>query len=156
MMEMVDSWAWLVFVVVGLLLVLAELFLGVEAGLDLVMLGSAFILGALATAYFRSWVLTLGGVAALCLLYVAVGRKYTRRTTRREARTNVEALLGREGVLLRPVGRNRYGVVKVGGEEWRAESEQELGEGEEVVVTGIKGVTLIVERRKEVQSQWKR
>ncbi len=42
-------WVWLVFVGIGLLMILLELIIGVETGLDLVFFGSAFILGGLVT-----------------------------------------------------------------------------------------------------------
>ena len=59
MIELLDSWLWAAFVVVGLLMILLELFiLGVETGFDLVMLGSALILGGLLTSFDDSWLLT--------------------------------------------------------------------------------------------------
>lgn len=54
-----DLWLWLIFVVVGLLMILLELIVGVETGLDLVFLGSVFVLGGLVTWPFNSWVLTV-------------------------------------------------------------------------------------------------
>ena len=50
-----DLWLWLIFVIVGLFLVLLELIIGVETGLDLVVIGSAFILGGLVTWASQSW-----------------------------------------------------------------------------------------------------
>jgi len=39
-------------------------------------------------------------------------------------------------------------LVKVGNEQWRARAEEDIREGDEIVVTGVSGVTLIVEKIK--------
>jgi membrane protein implicated in regulation of membrane protease activity len=36
--------------------------------------------------------------------------------------------------------------VRVGNEKWRARAEENIKEGEEIVVTGVSGVALIVEK----------
>ena len=144
-----DSWLWLVFVIVGLLFVLLELIVGVETGLDLVFIGSAFILGGLATLLFHSWLLTLIVTSVICIAYVALGRRYDHRWTLvRKAKTNIDAIIGRRGIVLRSIARNVDGSVKVGNEQWRARSEEDINKGEEIVVTSVSGVTLIVEKSK--------
>ena len=144
-----DSWLWLVFVIVGLLFVLLELIVGVETGLDLVFIGSAFILGGLATWPFYSWLLTLIITSIICIAYVALGRRYVHRWTLvRKAKTNIDAIIGRRGIVLRSIARNVDGLVKVGNERWRARAEEDIKEGEEIVVNSVNGVTLIVEKNK--------
>ena len=144
-----DSWLWLVFVIVGLLLVLLELIVGVETSLDLVFIGSAFILGGLATWPFYSWLLTLIVTSVICIAYVALGRRYVHRWTLvRKAKTNIDAIIGRRGIVLRSIARNVDGLVKVGNERWRARAEEDIKEGEEIVVNSVNGVTLIVEKNK--------
>ena len=144
-----DSWLWLIFVVVGLLLILLELIVGVETGLDLVFIGSAFLLGGLVTLPFHSWLLTLIVTSIICVAYVALGRRYVHRWTLvRKAKTNVDAIIGRRGIVLRSITRNSNGLVKVGYEEWRATAEEDIGKGDEIVVISVSGVTLIVEKTK--------
>ena len=144
-----DSWLWLLFVIVGLLLVLLELIVGVETGLDLVFIGSAFILGGLATLPFHSWLLTLIITIIICVAYVALGRRYVHRwTVVSKAKTNIDAIIGRKGIVLRSIARNIDGLVKVGNEQWRARAEEDIEKGEEIVVNSVSGVTLIVEKIK--------
>jgi len=144
-----DSWLWLVFVIVGLLFVLLELIVGVETGLDLVFIGSAFILGGLATWPFYSWLLTLIVTSVICIAYVALGRRYVHRWTLvRKAKTNIDAIIGRQGIVLENIAKNTDGLVKVGNERWRARAEEDIKEGEEIVVNSVNGVTLIVEKNK--------
>jgi len=143
------DWLWLVFVIVGLLLVLLELIVGVETGLDLVFTGSAFILGGLVTWPFHSWLLTVIVTSIICVAYVALGRRYVHRwTTVSKTKTNIDAIIGRQGIVLKSIARNVDGLVKVGNEQWRARAEDDIKEGDEIVVTSVSGVTLIVEKIK--------
>ncbi len=144
-----DLWLWLIFVIVGLLLVLLELIIGVETGLDLVFTGSAFILGGLATWPFHSWLLTLIITSVICIAYVALGRRYIHRWTAvKKAKTNIDAIIGRQGIVLKSIARNVDGLVKVGNEQWRARAEEDIKEGDGIVVTSVSGVTLIVKKTK--------
>jgi membrane protein implicated in regulation of membrane protease activity len=143
------SWVWLVFVGIGLLMILVELIVGVDTGFDLVFLGSAFILGGLVTGPLNSWVITLIVTSAICVAYVALGRRYVHRwTTARKSKTNIDAIVGRPGVVLQSIARNIDGRVKVGNEDWKARATEEIEKGNEIVVTGISGATLIVEKTK--------
>ncbi len=144
-----DLWLWLVFVIVGLLFILLELIVGVETGLDLVIIGSAFIIGGLATWPFHSWLLTVIVTSIICVAYVALGRRYVHRwTTVSKAKTNIDAIIGKEGIVLKIIAKNVNGLVKVGNEQWRARAEEGIKEGDEIVVISVSGVTLIVEKIK--------
>ena len=142
-----NEWLWLIFVAVGLLMVLLELIVGVETGLDLVFLGSAFILGGLITWPFNSWILTVIIVSVICVAYVALGRRYVHRWKAvGKSKTNIDAIIGRTGVVMRDITRINDGLAKVGNEQWRVRAEEEIKEGDEIIVTGVSGVTLIVEK----------
>ncbi len=143
------DWLWLVFVIVGLLFVLLELIVGVETGFDLVFVGSAFILGGLVTWPFHSWLLTIIVTSLICVAYVALGRRYVHRWTMvSKAKTNIDAIIGRQGIVLRSIAKNVDGLVKVGNEQWRARAEGDIKEGDEIIVIRVSGVTLIVEKIK--------
>ncbi|RLC68712.1 MAG: hypothetical protein DRH97_02245 [Chloroflexi bacterium] len=144
-----SSWIWLVFVVLGLLLILLELIIGVETGFDLVFLGSAFILGGLVTWPAHSWILTLVITSVICTAYIFIGRRYVHRWAAvRKSKTNVDAIVGRTGIVLQSISRNLDGRVKVGNEDWKARATEAIEEGIEIVVTGVSGATLIVEKTK--------
>ena len=144
-----DSWLWLVFAVVGLLFVLIELIVGVETGFDLVFIGSAFIIGGLATWPAHSWLVTVIITSIICVAYIVLGRRYVHRWTAvKTTKTNIDAIIGRQGIVLRSIARNVDGLVKVDNEQWRARAEEDINEGDEIVVTSVSGVTLIVEKIK--------
>ena len=50
--------------------------------------------------------------------------------------------------MLKNIAKNVDGRVRVGSERWRARAEEDIKEGDEIVVTGISGSTLIVEKNK--------
>jgi len=144
-----DSWMWLIFISIGLLMILLELIVGVGTGLDLVFLGSALIIGGLVTWPFHSWVLTLIITLAICVAYLVLGRRYVHRwTATRKEITNIDAIIGKKGIVLQSLTPGVNGLVKVGNEEWRARAEESIEKGEVIVVTAINGVTLNVAKDK--------
>jgi membrane protein implicated in regulation of membrane protease activity len=146
-LEFADSWLWLVFIGVGLLLASLELIAGVETGFDLVVIGSVFIIGGLVTFPFHSWVSTVVITSVICVAYVAVGRRYIHRwTATRAEKTNIDAIIGRKGIVLQSIVKYTDGRVKIGNQQWRARAEENIKEGDEVVVAGVSGATLIVNK----------
>lgn len=148
-MEFADIWLWLIFVITGLLLVLLELIVGIDTGLDLVFIGSAFVIGGLVTWPAESWILTLLITIIICVAYVFLGRKYVHRLTYvKKTKTNIDTITGQTGIVVNNISKNNDGLVKVGNEEWRARAEEDIEQGEEIIVTGISGVTLKVRKNK--------
>ena len=144
-----DSWMWLIFISIGLLMILLELIVGVGTGLDLVFLGSALIIGGLVTWPFHSWVLTLIITLAICVAYLVLGRRYVHKwTATRKETTNIDAIIGKNGIVLQRLTPSVNGLVKVGNEEWRARAEESIEKDEVIVVTSISGITLNVEKFK--------
>jgi len=137
----------MLFVGIGLFMVLLELLLGVETGLDLVFLGSAFILGGLISWPTHSWLVALIVTSAICAAYVAVGRRYVHRwTAARKYQTNVDTIVGKTGIVTQSISPTADGRIKVGAEDWKARAEEAIPQGTEVVVTGVSGVTLTVKK----------
>jgi membrane protein implicated in regulation of membrane protease activity len=143
-----DSWAWSIFIGIGLVLVLMELILGIDTGLDLVFIGSAFILSGIITIAMQTWVWTAVIAGIICVIYLVIGRRYIhKRMAFAGEKTNIDTIIGKDGIVLQDITRHEYGLVKVGMEEWRAGSDEEIKAGEEIVVQGINGVTLDVKKR---------
>ncbi|MFC1948228.1 NfeD family protein [Chloroflexota bacterium] len=142
-----DLWLWVIFVGAGLFFILLELFLGIDTGLDLVFIGTAFLISGLITWPFKLWGVTVIVTAVICVIYVFLGRKYVHKWTAvKLEKTNIDAVIGSNGIVLKDIKRNTVGRVKVGNERWRAKAEEDITEGNEIVVTGITGTTLKVEK----------
>jgi len=80
-------------------------------------------------------------VIVLFLIYLIA------RAIKEKPMTGVEGMIGEEGEVFTPI-KGGKGKVFVHGEIWNAESEQDLEKGEPVVVKDVRGMTLIVERKK--------
>src|SRR3972149_2292105 len=138
-----DAWAWLFFVGAGLALIILELFLGIDTGLDLVFIGTAFVLGGLITLGIQSWVWTAIISGVICIVYVVIGRRYIhKKAAVSAARTNIDTIIGKSGIVQQDIGPEKDGLVKVGNEQWRARSGEEIKTGEEITVSSVSGVTL--------------
>lgn len=98
------------------------------------------------------WVqIALFFAVSLLLIVFARGIFVKKLGTGRE-KTNVSALIGKEGSVIKGIPPYGAGLVKAGGQEWTAVTES--GEvavkcGEIVEIVGIEGVKLIVRPRKE-------
>ena len=142
------DWSW-VLVLAGAVLVLVEVALGGFAGFDLVLIGSTFVIGGVVGVITKSPGLAYGTAAVLGVAYIAVGRRLVRERmgVARSHATNVDAVLGKQGVVQQRVGAHEPGMVKVGGEVWRALPVAGAGPfetGTLITVAGVDGVTLEV------------
>jgi membrane protein implicated in regulation of membrane protease activity len=146
--EMFVDWNW-VLLIVGALLVLIEVALGGFAGFDLVLIGSAFALGGALGMLLGRPAVGFLVASALCLLYIAVGRRWVRaRMLTRHTPTNVDALVGQSGLVTVRVAEHQPGQIKVRDETWRAIPAPGVTgpfeSGAVITVTGVDGVTLQV------------
>jgi membrane protein implicated in regulation of membrane protease activity len=142
-----DNWTWLIVIGAGLVLIILELFVGIDTGLDMVFIGTAFVIGGLITLAIKSWVWTALISGIICLLYVFLGRRYIhRRTAIKAEKTNIDTIIGKIGLVQEDILPPKDGIVKVGNETWRARAEENIKAGEGITVTGITGVTLSVKK----------
>ena len=142
------GWNW-VLVVAGALLILVEVAFGGFAGFDLVLIGSAFLLGGGIGLLTQNAVVGLTVSSALCIAYIAVGRRWVRtRLKSRSVASNADALLGERAMVTSRVAEHAPGQVKVRDEVWRAVpapgASGPFEAGAVVTVDGVDGVTLRV------------
>ena len=146
-MEFADQWLWLIFVGIGLALVVTEFLGGGFSGFELAVIGSVLIIGGLVASPFDSWQIAVIVTSVLCFVYIAAGRRYVRRWSQtRTAKTNIDAIIGARGVVVKAITKYAPGRTAVGGTQWRASADEEIGEGQEVTVIEVRGTTLIVQK----------
>jgi membrane protein implicated in regulation of membrane protease activity len=133
----------------GACLILLEIALGGFAGFDMVLVGSAFLLGGAVGLWSHNTNLALivGGV--LCLAYLGAGRRWVRRRiTLKHMPSNADAVIGQSGIVTARIAEYQPGRVKVKSEEWLASpaagAASPLEPGTVVVVEALEGVTLRV------------
>lgn len=142
------GWNWAL-LLVGALLILVEVALGGFAGFDLVLIGSAFLIGGAIGLWSHNPSLGLVVAAVLCVAYIAAGRRWVRaRLQKRTVPSNADALMGERGMVTVRVAEHAPGQVKVRDEVWRAVPAPGAGgpfePGAVVTVDGVEGVTLRV------------
>lgn len=135
-------------VVAGVLLVLAELVLGVDSLFDLVLSGAALMLAGVIGFFAGSWLVGLVLAVALVLAYWFAGRGLVRsRLLSTNTKTNADKLLGSVAIVVRGVsGPGSKYVVKIDAEEWTAESSHKLQPGDSVEVVKVNGAILEVNK----------
>jgi len=146
---MVWDWSWML-IAAGALLILIEVAFGGFAGFDLVLIGSALALGGAAGRVTGSASTGFIVASALCIAYIAIGRRWVRaRMVKGEhTRSNVDALIGLTAVVTHRITAHEPGMIQVNGEVWRAVPAEGVAgpfeSGSVVTVAGIDGVTLQV------------
>jgi len=142
------GWNW-VLIIAGALFILVEVAFGGFAGFDLVLIGSAFVLGGGIGLLAHNTMVGLTVAIALCVGYIALGRRWVRaRLASRHVPSNADALLGARGMVTVRVAEHAPGQVKVRDEVWRAVPAPGVSgpfeAGVVVTVEGVDGVTLRV------------
>lgn len=137
---------WLL-IFLGLAAVLVELFVGVETGFDLVLIGIALVLGGLVGNWWGNWQAGVTVAILLSFAYIFFGRKFVKsRLAIATKSTNIDKLIGRKALVIKDITPDEAGKVKINSEVWRAEGEKKFNQGQRVKVVSIEGVTLKVEK----------
>ena len=133
---------WLI---IGVILIIGEMF---TTDFSLACIGIAFMATALPTylgAHFFVQALFFAVVAIILFLTVRpFALKYLHRNDGK-ARTNVDALAGRKGLVTEEINAEKNtGRVQIDGDFWKAVSAKDIPAGTEVKVEKIEGIILTV------------
>jgi membrane protein implicated in regulation of membrane protease activity len=135
-------------VVVGLIMVLMTLLIGIEVGIDLLLIGSILIMSGLLGIWTDSVVVCLIVASILSVMYVVYGRStLKKKLIFRTQSTNIDKLIGETAIVSKEIASGGFGIVKLGDEEWRAHSADLHKAGEKVTVLAVEGVTLEVAKK---------
>ncbi len=137
---------WYLWFLAGLVMLIIEL-----------MAGTMYLLWAACAAFLAGLVaLVLGSVVWLPWVVFSVATVLLAALTRpfvhkirlgRGAASNVDSVIGREGVVLQRIDlAANTGRVRIGGDEWRARADDVVETGARVVVLGVEGATLSVQQ----------
>lgn len=143
------NWVNWLLIIGGVVCVIVELALGAMTGFDLALIGGSLAIGGALGLLIGSAKIGLLAAGGLSLVYLAVFRSWLRaRLNVKERATNVDAVVGKAGIVTKRIAVQEPGMVKLGGEVWRAElagpDDAALEAGVTVRVESIEGVTLKV------------
>lgn len=138
-------------ILLGIALVAAEIF---TPGFGVFGIGGgvALILGFMMVGVHREpWIEISGdlikGVAIALLIAFAIFILLVKRTLRKPPAVGKEELIGQVGVAVTSIAPK--GLIKLKGELWTATSKEHIEKGEHVVVKDVKGIMLLVQKRKK-------
>jgi membrane protein implicated in regulation of membrane protease activity len=145
----VGSWVNWFLVIAGIVCAIAEVLLGAVTGFDLALVGASLAAGGAVGLIAGSEKTGLIAAAVLAILYFAFFRSWLKsRLAVKEQHSNVDAVLGKSGMVTKRIAAGQAGIVKIGTEEWRAElvdaQESPREMGATVTVSSVEGVTLKV------------
>jgi membrane protein implicated in regulation of membrane protease activity len=145
----VGNWVNWLLVIGGIVCVIIELAMGALTGFDLALLGASLAVGGGVGLLVGSGKIGLLAAGVLALLYLAVFRSWLKtKLTVKDQASNVDAVVGKTGVVTKRIAVREPGMVKVGAEIWRAElaggDDVARDAGAVVMVQSVEGVTLKV------------
>lgn len=130
--------------IAGFILIIAEIF---TLTFILLWLGIGAIISGIVAILVPSLAVQLLVFSLASLLLLIFTRPLTRRWRKGtpNVKSGVYALIGKEGITVEEIQDGGSGTVKVGGEIWRATSEEKLiPKGAAIEVVDVEGVTLKV------------
>jgi membrane protein implicated in regulation of membrane protease activity len=145
----VGNWVNWLLIIGGLICVIIELALGALTGLDLALVGGSLTAGGVVGLLAGSARIGLLAGGVLAFVYLAIFRSWLKnKLTVKTVASNVDAVVGKTGVVTKRIAPSEVGMVKVGSEVWRAElagaDDAARDAGAKVTVQSVEGVTLKV------------
>ena len=136
---------WLIWLSAGIILAILEVF---TPGFFIVGIGVSLAIAALPAALGLPFWVQLLVCGAMILIFFLLVRPLVMKIPHSDSKkTGTAALMGEEGIVVETITRIEGGRVKVGGEVWKAKSDETIEKDLLVVVTGVEGVTLNVRRK---------
>lgn len=135
-----------ILIILGILAIILEIILGAATGFELLILGIAFIIGGGVGMLTGSMMIAIVTIIFLIIAYIFFGRKMIKQALHiTTSKTNIDSIIGKQGVVIVPINLDEPGQIKYEGEIWRAESEKDIAKGKKVKIISVSGVTLKVE-----------
>ena len=135
----------LIWLSAGIILAILEVF---TPGFFIVGIGVSLAIAALPAALGLPFWVQLLVCGAMILIFFLLVRPLVMKIPHSDSKkTGTAALIGEEGIVVETITRIEGGRVKVGGEVWKAKSDETIEKDLLVVVTGVEGVTLNVRRK---------
>lgn len=155
-----DQLAWIMWLVLGVVLIIAEVF---TLGFVLLWFGVGAIAAALVGMLGVGFVGQFAVFAVVSIALTAMSRtifaKYLAHRDEDTVKMGVDSLPGQVGtVTIASKGALQQGAVRVYGSEWTAypmDGETELTEGEKVEVVSVKGSSIYVRRVSNELPEWR-
>ena len=133
---------WIILAIIALI---GELLTG---GFYLLSIGFGSIAAAILNYFQFSITLQIVAFILVSLLFIILSRPLSKRLNKVpvDKKSNTERLIGLNAKVTEEIGPQKIGTINVNGEIWKAISDEEISNGEEVKIIDIDGVKLKVEK----------
>jgi membrane protein implicated in regulation of membrane protease activity len=114
---------------------------------------ACFVIGSLVSGVVslfspESYYLQIGVFVAVSVILLPLTRSLAKKITKESPqKSNVDALIGKVGLVTKTVDPEMGGQVRLEGEVWMATADAMIEEGAKVTVTSVSGAKVHVERR---------
>ena len=83
------------------------------------------------------------------VLFMILTKKIVKKMIPQKAKTNLDRIVGMEGIVTEKISKNKPGEVKVDGKKWTAVSDKSIPEGSTVKILEMNSTKLTVERMED-------
>ena len=83
------------------------------------------------------------------VIFMVLTKKIVKKAVPQKVKTNLDRIIGMEGIVTEKITKNHPGEVKVDGKRWTAVSDKTIEEGSTVEILEINSTKLTVERMEE-------
>ncbi|UCD64774.1 MAG: NfeD family protein [Candidatus Zixiibacteriota bacterium] len=136
-------WIWLAGVIIFLILELMTptlIFACFVAG--------SLVAGIVSLFYPEAYYWQVGVFVGISVILLPLTRTLAKKITRESPqKSNVDALIGKVGLVTRPIDPDLGGQVRIEGETWVATADEAIGADEKVTVTAVSGTKVHVEKK---------
>ena len=135
---------WLIWVAIGIICIIIEIF---TPGFLFMSFGIGAIITGMVSIVLKNVPLQILVFAIITFLVFISSRKLSKKLISKSSEeTNIYALKGKKGIVVKEIPEDGRGYVKVGGEEWSAVSEngEKIEKDEKVIIIKVEGNKLIV------------
>ncbi|UCG62463.1 MAG: NfeD family protein [Candidatus Zixiibacteriota bacterium] len=136
-------WIWLAAVVIFLILELATptlIFACFVAG--------SLVSGVISFIYPENYYLQIGIFVGVSVILLPLTRSLAKKITKESPqKSNVDALIGKVGLVTKSIDPDVGGQIRIEGEVWMATANEKIDEGDKVTITSVSGAKVHVERK---------
>ena len=107
------------------------------------------IVAMIASLFTNNIVIQISIFVILGLIFMILTRKIVKKIVPEKVKTNIDRIIGMQGIVITKIGKNKPGEVKVDGKIWTATSDETINQDEIVKILEINSTKLKVEKIKE-------
>ena len=138
--------SWIIWLIVIFILIIAEIS---TVNLVSIWFIASGIVSMIISIFYDNFLLEFAVFVILGIILLLTTREFLKKWLKpNNEKTNLDRVIGMQGIVTEPINKNQIGEVKVDGKKWSAIAKEKIVIGEEVTILDIDGVKLIV-RKKE-------